>query len=204
MTTYTAFAGTQRLVRGTALEVALAVRAQARLDDTLVLIFEDSSGRQVDFDLSGSESALRARMASAESARNPKAGAPSHSSSESTIDPIAAGKRGRGRPRLGVIGREVTLLPRHWAWLNSQQGGASVALRKLVDEARRSGPDPARREAQDAAYRFMNAIAGDLPDFEEGCRALYRGDQANFLSHLNRWPDDVRNHALELAAAAFG
>ncbi len=74
--------------------------------------------------------------------------------------------RGRGRPKLGVVAREVTLLPRHWDWLNAQPGGASVALRKLVEQARRANGDADRaRAAREAAYHFMSAMAGDLPAF---------------------------------------
>src|ERR1700739_3037247 len=47
-----------------------------------------------------------------------------------------------GRPKLGVVAREVTLLPRHWDWLATQPGGGSVALRKLVGEARRGPQSP--------------------------------------------------------------
>ena len=89
--------------------------------------------------------------------------------------------RGRGRPKLGVVAREVTLLPRHWDWLNSQSGGASVALRKLVEAARLAGDDKDRtRHAQEAAYRFMTALAGNLPGYEEATRALYAADPARF------------------------
>ncbi|HEY7333789.1 MAG TPA: DUF2239 family protein [Bryobacteraceae bacterium] len=110
--------------------------------------------------------------------------------------------RGRGRPRLGVIPREVTLLPRHWDWLNSQPGGASVALRKLVDEARRSSGDRDRvRAAQEAAYRFMSAVAGNLPGFEEAARALFAYDRRRFGDLLAAWPEDVRDYAVQLAFA---
>ena len=112
--------------------------------------------------------------------------------------------RPRGRPKLGVVAREVTLLPRHWDWLNGQPGGASVTLRKLVEEARRrsSATDQAR-EGQEAAYRFMSAIAGDLPGFEEATRALWRRDAARFEHETDAWPKDVRDHARALAARAF-
>jgi hypothetical protein len=106
---------------------------------------------------------------------------------------------------LGVVAREVTLLPRHWAWLNGQPGGASVALRKLVEQARRDndGRDRLRR-AQEAAYRFMSVMAGDRPGFEEAARALFAGDSARFDRLVKPWPGDIRNHARKLAAAAFG
>jgi uncharacterized protein len=110
--------------------------------------------------------------------------------------------RGRGRPRLGVVAREVTLLPRHWDWLNSQAGGASVALRRLVDEARRTSGDRDRvRAAQEAAYHFMSAMAGNLPGFEEAARALFAYDRRRFADLIAEWPPDVRDHAVKLAFA---
>ena len=113
--------------------------------------------------------------------------------------------RGRGRPRLGVIAKEVTLLPRHWDWLNVQPGGASVALRKLVDEARKTSGDRDRvRAAQEAAYRFMSAIAGNLPGFEEATRALFAYDRRGFTHLVANWPEDVRDYAVRLAFADRG
>jgi hypothetical protein len=112
--------------------------------------------------------------------------------------------RGPGRPRLGVVAREVTLLPRHWEWLGEQPGGASAALRRIVDEARRGSHDKDRvRKAQEAAYRFLSAMAGDLPGFEEANRALFAGDAARFEREVAGWPSDVRDHATTLARAAF-
>ena len=113
--------------------------------------------------------------------------------------------RGRGRPKLGVQPREVTLLPRHWDWLAAQPGGASVALRRLVEEARKvSSGDDRRRAAQEATFRFMQAMAGDLPGFEEASRALFAGAVSRFEEQVARWADDVRDHATWLATDAFG
>ena len=110
--------------------------------------------------------------------------------------------RGVGRPKLGVVAREVTLLPRHWDWLGSQPGGASVALRKLVEEARRTrGDADRRRAAQEAAYRFMSAAGGDLPGFEEAARALFAYDRRRFGEMVAGWPEDVRDHVVKLAFA---
>lgn len=110
--------------------------------------------------------------------------------------------RGPGRPRLGVIAREVTLLPRHWDWLANQPGGASVALRKLVEEARRNNGDKDRRRAaQEAAYRFMSSMAGDFPGFEEALRALFAHDRRKFSERVAPWPADVRDYAIKLAFA---
>jgi len=107
--------------------------------------------------------------------------------------------RGPGRPKLGVIAREVTLLPRHWDWLNGQPGGASVALRKLVEEARRvnEGKDRLRR-TQEATYRFMSAMAGNLPDFEEATRALLANNHDHLLEFVQTWPEDIREHLIRL------
>jgi hypothetical protein len=103
----------------------------------------------------------------------------------------------RGRPKLGVTAREVTLLPRHWEWLARQRGGASAALRRLIDaQLDAEDPGPARR---DAAYRFVTAIAGDLPGYEAAIRALYAGDGPGFAAAMQSWPDDIRAHALNLA-----
>src|SRR5712691_12400735 len=155
----TAFLGHQRLVSGPLAEVALAfLKASQRAAAEPIVIFDDASGRPIDLDLRGTERDIVARLP--EPASNP----------EPLADDLSAAEpRGRGRPKLGVVAREVTLLPRHWEWLGAQPGGASVALRKLVDEARRASGDKDReRAARDAAYHFMSVIAGNLPGFEEG------------------------------------
>jgi hypothetical protein len=108
--------------------------------------------------------------------------------------------RGPGRPKLGVTAREVTLLPRHWEWLNAQPGGASVALRKLVEHARRNGGEPDRRRRErEAAYAFMSSLAGNFPNFEEASRALFADDRERFSALVAEWPPDVRDHAGALA-----
>ncbi|MEN0076398.1 MAG: DUF2239 family protein [Paracraurococcus sp.] len=182
---FTAFQGTDRLAAGPAAEVALAVRAaQDRAPEKPVLIFDDRTGRQVDFDLRGSPEEIRARLA-----------APAETTEQ----------RGPGRPRLGVAAREVTLLPRHWDWLNAQPGGASVALRRLVEAARTShAAGDAARLARQAADAFMLAMAGNLPGYEAASRALYAGDRARFEAETAAWPADLRAHARRLAAAGLG
>jgi hypothetical protein len=146
---------------------------------TPVFIFDDATGRVIDFDTRGTDAEVVARLA-----------------------PAAEEPRGRGRPKLGVVAREVTLLPRHWDWLSTQPGGASVALRKLVEQARRSSGDADRRRAtQEAAYRFLSAVAGDLPGFEEAARALFAYDRRGFGDRIAAWPEDVRDHAVKLAFA---
>lgn len=103
-----------------------------------------------------------------------------------------------GRPRLGVKAREVTLLPRHWDWLATQQGGASATLRRLVEAASKDTPSVGQR--RDAAYNFMSHLCGDRPGFEEALRALYRDDEAVFADLISGWPDDIRTHIGRLLA----
>ena len=112
--------------------------------------------------------------------------------------------RGPGRPKLGVVAREVTLLPRHWEWLQAQPGGASVALRRLVEEARRVNESKDRvRQARESVYRFIQAMAGDEAGFEEATRALFAGNREGFETKIAGWPCDVREHTSRLAAEAF-
>ena len=107
-----------------------------------------------------------------------------------------------GRPKLGVVSREVTLLPRHWDWLATQPGGASVALRKLVEEASRN-PKAQLRQRRDAAYRFATALVGNAPGYEEAIRALYAGQRDEFAAHIEAWPADVRAELEKMTEAAF-
>jgi hypothetical protein len=192
---YTAFNGHRRLASGPLHEVALAVRnATESGDNGSVFIYEDATGRMIDIDTRGTADEVNARLA------QPVEPAPWYPLGE--MGQTDGELRGRGRPKLGVVAREVTLLPRHWDWLNTQPGGASVALRKLVEEARRTSGDKDRtRAAQEAAYHFMSAIAGDLPGFEEATRALFAYDRRKFSDLVAAWPEDVRDHAIKLAFA---
>lgn len=104
-----------------------------------------------------------------------------------------------GRPRLGVKAREVTLLPRHWDWLASQQGGASATLRRLIEAASKDAPSTKQR--RDAAYHFMSHLCGDRPGYEEALRALYRDDAAAFGELIVAWPADIRAHIGRLLRA---
>ena len=185
---FTAFIGQQRLAAGPLAEVAIAVmKASRSTAPKPIIIFDDASGRPIDLDLRGTEQDIAARLPAPAPDMPPDA--------ETAPEP-----RGRGRPRLGVVAREVTLLPRHWEWLSAQPGGASVALRKLVDEARRSSGDRDRlRAARDAAYHFMSVMAGNLPDFEEATRALFADDRRRFAGLIAGWPADIRDHVISLA-----
>ena len=146
--------------------------AQALEAGDPALVLDDATGRVVDLDLSGGAAAVAARYA-----------------------PVP---RGPGRPKLGVVAREVTLLPRHWDWLAAQPGGASATLRRLVEAARRS-PDARARVAQERTYRALQALAGDLPGYEEALRALFAGDTDRFAGRIGDWPEDIRAYALALA-----
>ena len=181
---FTAFEGQRRLVSGTLADVALAVKRAGQAAFPII-IFSDASGRSLDLDLRGSDEEIIARL--------PRTAHP-------PPEPATTEPRGRGRPKLGVVAREVTLLPRHWEWLNTQPGGASVALRKLVDEARRTSGDRDRlRAARDAAYHFMSAMAGNLKNFEEASRALFADDNRRFAGLIAEWPTDIRDHIVKLA-----
>jgi hypothetical protein len=188
-----AFDGHQRIASGSLQEVALAVKGAIQ-GGAMILIFDDYTGRAIDIDTRGSDEEELARLSQPSTealGRVPIAGPDQ-----------AAEAPGRGRPKLGVVAREVTLLPRHWDWLNVQPGGASVALRKLVEEARRTNSGKDRiRQAQEAAYHFMSAMAGNLPGFEEAARALFANDRQRFNDLVTAWPDDVRSHAAKLAFA---
>lgn len=196
---YTAFAGHRLLARGRLADVAVAVHAAAaRGGDAAVLVFDDRSGQQIDLHLGGDAAAVAERY------RDAPAG---DGDSEATdrAEPADDAPRGRGRPRLGVTAREVTLLPRHWDWLAAQPGGASVTLRKLIDQARKHGEaDMRRRLAREAAYRCLGALAGNAPGAEDATRALFAGDRDGFARRLKAWPADVRDYLLTLAADAFG
>ena len=174
----TAFAGSRQIATGPLAAVAASAKQVVDANQTVsVLVFDDETGRVIDLDWRGTVDEVLERL----------------------TPPTA--KAGPGRPRLGVVSREISLLPRHWEWLATQSGGASVTLRKLVDEARKTsaGRDRLRR-VQDATYRFMNAMAGDLPDYEEALRAFYARDWPAFAARMATWPVDLRAHALKLAA----
>ena len=185
----TAFEGTRLIATGDLLTVALkAKKVIDRGERGPVLIFDDATSELIEVDFRGTEEDVRQRLAS-------------------TVAPDAPAtdiRRGPGRPKLGVVAREVTLLPRHWEWLNRQPGGASVALRKLVEEARRANQGKDRlRSAQEAAYKFMSAMAGNEPGYEEALRALFGHNEPRFHQMVEPWPAAVREQSAKLAAAAF-
>lgn len=188
-----AFENGKRIASGPLADVALAVRRHAgHAVHEGVQIFDAVSGRMLHLDLTGSERDISARYAA-------------HGEETPARPMLEAGEthRGPGRPKLGVVAREVTLLPRHWDWLAAQPGGASVALRKLVEEARKTQEQSGNLRARlEAAYRFISAMAGDWRNFEESSRALFAGDATRFGELTESWPPDVRDHALQLAFPA--
>ncbi|RKP51428.1 DUF2239 family protein [Cohnella endophytica] len=188
----TAFLGVGAVASGSLHQVVSTVKDS--LDDrdlTQLLIFDDSTGKQIDVDLRGQTDDVLKRL-----------GEQFGDLPDTEVDHEPT--RRVGRPKLGVVSGEVTLLPRHWDWLKGQPGGASVTLRKLVDEARRAGGKESKvREAQEATYHFMTAMAGNFPQYEEALRELYAGDLDRFYDFIDDWAPDIRNHIKRLAANAF-
>ncbi|HVJ33839.1 MAG TPA: DUF2239 family protein [Terriglobia bacterium] len=185
-----AFSGSRRLAAGRPGDVALAVKAALAADpEQQILVFDAVTSRPIDFDLRGDAATILARLSPPSAAAEPAQ---------------TAALARPGRPKLGVVAREVTLLPRHWEWLASQPGGASVTLRKLVEAARRQGTGTIdRRQAQESVYRFMSAMTGNAPGFEEAIRALFAGDRDRFDGLIANWPQDLRDHIAALAMRAF-
>jgi len=195
-----AFAGTRRIHRGMPADVARAAKLAVDEGEQAVLVFDDAS-RVVDIDYRGSDEDVITRLGQADDARTPTSGNGGAEDASPYLENPA--RRGRGRPRLGVVAREVTLLPRHWDWLATQSGGASAAVRRLVDAARQSNAEKDRlRTAKESAYRFISAMAGNEQGFEEATRALFAGDDARFVAMSESWPRDVREHARALARQA--
>jgi len=191
-TTWIAFNRSKCIALGTPREVAAKAKSWVdRHAQPSLLIFDATTSQLVELDLRGTRAAVldRVPIEPTAAAAHPGEGTPTDA-------------RRPGRPRLGVVAREVTLLPRHWAWLAGQTGGASVALRKLVEHASRSSQRAdALRAACESAYRFMSAMAGDEPGFEEAARALFHGNIEAAGRHMAPWPADVRQHAMRLLEA---
>jgi hypothetical protein len=189
---YIAFEGDRRIASGDLREVARAAKQTLnRRDDASVLVFDDASSGPIEIDFRGTVDEVLARL-------------PELTRGAVASDDAPSAPRGPGRPKLGVVAREITLLPRHWDWLAQQPGGASVAIRRLVEEARRIGEGKdGLRQAREAAYRFMSVMAGNKPHYEDAIRALFAGDRERFEELIAGWPADVRDHASQLAERAF-
>jgi uncharacterized protein len=187
-----AFVGDRLIAAGNLREVAGAAKQTLdRRDDASILVFDDTGGGPIEIDFRGTLKEVLARL-------------PDVTDVPVALDNAPAAPRGPGRPKLGVVAREITLLPRHWDWLAQRPGGASVAIRKLVDEARRASEDEDRlRQAREAAYRFMSVMAGNKPHYEDAIRALFAGHPIRFEELIAGWPADVRDHVSRLAERAF-
>jgi len=187
-----AFDGDRCIASGELRDVARAAKATLdRHKDASILVFDGSTSRPIDIDFRGTVDAVLARL-------------PDITDAPAAEDTAQPAPRGPGRPKLGVVAREITLLPRHWEWLAQQSGGASVAIRKLVEQARRTSEDRDRvRQAQEAAYRFMSVMAGNRPLYEDAIRALFADDPIGFKKLIAGWPTGVREHAAALAERAF-
>ena len=200
-----AFEGGRCIASGPLRQVALATkpvvdRWASSIAPPPVLVFADATGEVVELDWRGSETDFAARLAATDLALSGAEPLASLPDGESEVSPV----RGRGRPRLGVAAREVTLLPRHWEWLAAQPGGASVALRKLVEVARKESEDTERVcRAQAVAYKFMSTMAGHEAGFEEASRALFAGNQLGFEAQVATWPTDVQVHLKKIGKPAF-
>ena len=179
--TYSSFLGATLIASGFLSDILTALKSRFDLDPGApILIFEDQTGMQVDFDLRGTLADVLTRYQ------------------------LAPTRTGPGRPKLGVVAREVSLLPRHWEWLEQQPSGASAAIRRLVDDARKRDPgEQQARSAINAAARFLSAMASNLPGYEEATRALYARDRGQFDRLISDWPKDIRLHAQRVIEGAI-
>ena len=185
--TYTAFVGARLIATGDVKTMLLQTKECLDRGETdPVLIFEDQTGKQIDFDFHGTPDEVLAKL-----------------SSHPLFAAAEPQKTGPGRPKLGVVCREISLLPRHWEWLEQQPSGISATLRRLIEDARKQnkGKDQARM-ARDAAGKFMWAMAGNLPDFEEASRALFAGDFERLGQLIRDWPKDIREYVERLVMEA--
>jgi uncharacterized protein len=187
----TAFLGERCVASGALLEVAKKIKQTlGEVEQGSALIFDDATSELVEVDFRGTVKDVLRKLEQPAASAQP--------------DQDDNNPRGPGRPKLGVVSREISLLPRHWDWLNAQPGGASVALRKLVEEARRIYRDRDKvRRSQEVAYRFMSAMAGNRPGFEEATRSLFAGNSEHFKNLTDPWPADIRDYARKLSASAF-
>jgi hypothetical protein len=181
METYTAFDGVEQVCQGPLFEVVARVKKRlGKAENSAILIFSDVTGKTMDINFQGSEKDVLGRL-------------------EMFVPKEQEAVVGPGRPKLGVVSREISLMPRHWEWLATQPGGASATLRSLIEDAKkRSSEKVSGKQLQECAYRFMSVMAGDREGFEEALRALYRLDRKSFLTHIRSWPRDIKNHVMEM------
>ena len=185
--TYSAFENEKLLIQGPLNLVVLKVKKRIdKIKDSMIIIFSDSTGKSMDFNFQGNEEDILKRL------------------EVYKAEPQPTEPSGPGRPKLGVVSREISLLPRHWEWLATQPEGASATLRKLVEEAKKKSSQINEiKQAQERTYKFMSVIAGNFKGYEEVLRALYRKDKKMFLTLISEWPEDIKKHALELSKPVF-
>ncbi|MBC7539648.1 MAG: DUF2239 family protein [Bacteriovorax sp.] len=186
--TYTAFDGHKLFGQGDLSEIVIKIKKQlGKSDNASIIIFSDNTGKVFDFNFQGTLSDVKKRLDMYIQTEVPEVNA------------------GAGRPKLGVISREISLLPQHWEWLATQPGGSSSTLRKLVDEAKKkTSGGPSIKQTQEIVHRFASAMAGDFEGFEEALRALYRKDKGLFHAQMKNWPEDIRDYIIELSKPVFG
>lgn len=184
---YTAFEGTALLFRGGLQDVILGIKKHlGRSENSSVLIFSDVTGKTMDFSFYGSQQDVIKRLEK-------------YTVADDVTEPI-----GPGRPKLGVVSREISLLPRHWEWLATQSGGASATIRLLVEEARKKSSNISSiKQMQERAYQVMSVLAGDLQGYEEALRALYKQEGKAFVTHTKGWPKDIQKYLSELTKPIF-
>ena len=178
--TYVAFYGNQQVAVGeltdmlTKTTIFLKEKQTTGTDTEPLLIFNEQNGSQIDFDFRGSLEEILERALPKQK------------------------KRRAGRPKLGVISREITLLPRHWEWLESQTKSASASLRLLVEEAmKREGGEAKIKKNIAVTDRIMMVMAGNLTYFEEASRALNARNVERFEECVSTWPDDIKIYLLK-------
>lgn len=184
---YSAFEGVNLLSQGSLEEVVLTVKRRLKSkSDASILVFSDLTGKQMDFDLRGTEKEVVQRL------------------KVYLVPDAEKSQAGPGRPKLGVVAREISLLPRHWEWLSTQSGGASAVLRRLVETEMKGSTQKERiKQTQESTYKFLSSIAGNLGHYEEVIRALYAKDFKEFKDSMSGWPIDIKQHAISLSESVF-
>ncbi|MBN1412503.1 MAG: DUF2239 family protein [Spirochaetales bacterium] len=172
ITNFTAFAGHSLIASGDLRTIlTLTKKYLDSGQNEPILIFNDETGRQHDFNMQGTLQEVLDRA-------------------------MDQPQKGPGRPKLGVINKEVSLLPRHWEWLNRQQHRASGTIRRLVEAAQKEGKGNRAKALLEAAGNFMWAMTGNFKGFEEASRALYARKWEKLEEIISSWPADVKNHLL--------
>ncbi|MCC2615272.1 DUF2239 family protein [Aestuariibacter halophilus] len=165
---YIAIYEKQLIARGDIIHVIRAIKARNQFIEPY--LYEVNTCQRIDIDWYGSADEVIAKL-------------------PNTLAPTPAK---RGRPKLGVTSKEVTLLPRHWQWLSKQRGGASTTLRRLVDQAiNNMSAKEQLHMLQSQLYNLMTVMA-DEAGFEEASRALYRADNEAFQRAIQTWPDEIK------------